>query len=262
MVVKADLRVQHKGCLMTSLRPGTIAMQVSADEECDLVLVQGEPVEVERVVRHIEADGLQPFDVMGRTATSALVRTRNPPEGVIPTILASGGIILWPAVYRDGWESYSILVPNESRLRALVRRLERFGPTILQGASEVPAEAVGATVPVADIAAGLTRRQLDAVLLAVREGYYEVPRKVEARDLAARTGIGRSTFEEHLRKGEQQVMRRFAAILAAHEGVAAAATKTAGRPRTLGRQRGLADAGLALAAPPSPAPGVAERSPP
>ena len=237
MVVKADVRVQHNGCLMTGLKPGTIAMQVSADEECDLILVQGEPDEVERVVRHIEADGFQPFDIMGRTTTSALVRTRNPPEGVIPTILASGGTILWPAVYRDGWEHYSILVPNESRLRVLVRRLERFGATVLQAAADVPAEAIGASVPVADIAANMTRRQLDAVLLAVHEGYYEVPRKVEARDLAARTGIGRSTFEEHLRKGEQQVMQRFAAILSAHGEVAAAATKTSGRPRALARPR-------------------------
>ena len=237
MVVKADLRVQHKGCLMTSLKPGTVAMQVSADEECDLVLVQGTPDEVERIVRHIEADGFTPFDVMGRTPTSALVRTRNPPEGVIPSIMASGCTILWPAVYRDGWEHYSILAPTEARLRALVRRLERYGATELRAAADVPAEAVGATVAVADLASGFTKRQLDAVLLAVSEGYYEVPRKVEARDLAARVGIGRSTFEEHLRKGEQQVMQRFAALLSAHEGLAAAATKTSGRPRTWTRPR-------------------------
>ncbi|MEA3135825.1 MAG: hypothetical protein QOJ26_1706 [Thermoplasmata archaeon] len=233
MVVKADLRVQHTGCLMTSLRPGTVAMQVSADEECDLILVQGDPAEVERVVRHIESDNLQPFDVMGRTATSALVRTRNPPVGVIPTILSAGCTILWPAVYRDGWETYAILAPSEARLRALVRRLARFGTTVLQAAADVPAESVGATVPVADLAAGLTRRQLEALQLAVRAGYYEVPRRVEARELAAQVGLGRSTFEEHLRKAELHAMRRFAGILDAHEAVAAGATKTAGRPRSL-----------------------------
>jgi predicted DNA binding protein len=233
MVVKADLRVRHDGCLMTSLRPGTLAMQISSDEECDLILVQGETAEVDRVVRHIERDNLHPFDVMGRTATSALVRTRNPPDGVIPTILSTGCTILWPAVYRDGWETYSILAPSETRLRMLVRRLERFGTTVLQAASDVPAESVGATVPVADLAAGLTRRQLEALQLAVRSGYYEVPRRVEARDLAAQVGLGRSTFEEHLRKAEQHAMNRFAGILDAHQGVAAAATKTAGRPRSL-----------------------------
>lgn len=233
MVVKADLRVQHNGCLMTSLRPGTVAMQVSADEECDLVLVQGDAGEVERVVRHIESDNLEPFDVMGRTATSALVRTRNPPVGVIPTILAAGCTILWPAVYRDGWEHYTLLAPNEARLRALVRRLARFGTTELRAASDVPAESVGATVPVADLASGLTKRQLEALQLAVRSGYYEVPRRVEARELAAQVGLGRSTFEEHLRKAELHAMRRFAGILDAHEAVAAGATKTAGRPRNL-----------------------------
>jgi predicted DNA binding protein len=233
MVVKADLRVQHNGCLMTSLKPGTIAMQVSGDEEADLVLVQGEPTEVERVVRHIESDNLEPFDVMGRTPHSALVRTRNPPVGVIPTILAAGCTILWPAVYRGGWEHYSILAPSESRLRILVRRLERFGATVVSSASDVPTEAVGASIPVADLAAGLTARQLEAVLLAVSSGYYEVPRRVEARQLAAQVGLGRSTFEEHLRKGEMQVMRRFAAILSEHGAVAAGATKKAGRPRRL-----------------------------
>lgn len=242
MVVKADLRIQHNGCLMTSLRPGTVAMQVSADEECDLVLVQGEPAEVERVVRHIEADGLQPFDVMGRTATSALVRTRNPPAGVIPSILAAGCTILWPAVYRDGWEHYTLLAPSDARLHTLVRRLGHFGETVLEAASDVPAGSVGATVPVADLAAGLTKRQLEALRLAVRAGYYEVPRRVEARELAAQVGLGRSTFEEHLRKAELHAMRRFAGILDAHEGVAEAATKRAGRPRSLdGPRRRLAE---------------------
>ncbi|MHB1260751.1 MAG: helix-turn-helix domain-containing protein [Thermoplasmatota archaeon] len=235
MVVKADLRVQHTGCLMTSLAPGTVAMQVSSDEECDLILVQGDGVEVERVVRHIESDGFQPFDVMGRTPNSALVRTRNPPVGVIPTILSTGCTILWPAVYRDGWEQYTILAPSEARLRILVRRLAGFGNTVLQAAADVPTESVGATVPVADLAAGLTRRQLEALQLAVRSGYYEVPRRVEARDLAAQVGLGRSTFEEHLRKAELHAMRRFAGILDAHEGLAAGATKTAGRPRRLDR---------------------------
>lgn len=240
MVVKADLRVQHTGCLMTSLAPGTVAMQVSSDEECDLILVQGDGAEVERVVRRIEADGFQPFDVMGRTGTSALVRTRNPPSGVIPTILSTGCTILWPAVYRDGWEHYTLLAPSEPRLRLLVRRLTAFGSTVLQAAATVPTESVGATVPVADLAAGLTPRQLEALRLAVRSGYYEVPRRVEARELAAQVGLGRSTFEEHLRKAELHAMRRFAGILDAHEGVAAGATKTAGRPRSLDRARPVA----------------------
>jgi predicted DNA binding protein len=233
MVVKADLRVRHDGCLMTSLRPGTVAMQVSSDEECDLVLVQGDADEVERVVRHIQADDLQPFDVMGRTATSALVRTRNPPSGVIPTILSAGCTILWPAVYRGGWEHYVLLAPSDARLRTLVRRLGAFGDTVLEAAAEVPAESVGATVPVADLAAGLTKRQLEALRLAVRAGYYEVPRRVEARELAAQVGLGRSTFEEHLRKAELHAMRQFAGILDAHEAVASAAAKGAGRPRSL-----------------------------
>jgi predicted DNA binding protein len=230
-LVKADLRVWHVGCLMTSLAGEAYAMQVSADEGADLVMMHGPAAEVERFVRHIEADRIEPFDVMERTPTSVLLRTRNPPVGVIPTILAAGCTILWPALYRDNCEHYTVLAPSEARLKALVRRLGAFGKVELERASPVEAETVGASVAVADLTVGLTPRQLDAVQWAVREGYYDMPRRAGSREIAPRMGIGRSTFEEHLRKGEQHLMRRFAGILQTHASLAGAARKGRGRPK-------------------------------
>lgn len=187
-------------------------------------------------MRHIEADGFTPFDVMSRTPTSALVRTRNPPVGVIPTILAAGCTILWPAVC-DGVEHYTILAPTRPRLRALVRELAAFGPAELASDATVATEAVRASVPLADLADGLTPRQLEAVLAAVEAGYYDVPRRIDAQELARRRGQGRSTFEEHLRKGEAQVMRRFAGLLSANAVLATGARKGRGRPPTPGSRR-------------------------
>lgn len=240
-LVKADLRVWHKGCLMTSFGGESYGMQVSADEEADIVMFHGPPKEVDRVVEHIRNDGLQPHDVMERTPESVVLRTRNPPIGVIPTILAAGCTILWPVVYRDHCEHYTLLAPSEGRLRTLVRRLAAFGKVELASAIPVGPETLGASVAVADLTVGLTPKQLDAVQWAVREGYYDLPRRAGSREIAPRMGIGRSTFEEHLRKGEQHLMRRFAGILATHGALAGAARKGRGRPRATAARLGPAE---------------------
>lgn len=216
---------------MTSFGGPSYAMQVSADEEADILMFHGPPEEVERVVGHIRGDGLEPFDIMGRTPESVVLRTRNPPAGVIPSILAAGCTILWPVVYRDRCEHYTLLAPSPARLKTLVRRLASFGKVELTRSSPVGPETLGASVAVADLTVGLTPKQLDAVQWAVKEGYYDMPRRAGSREIAPRMGIGRSTFEEHLRKGEQHLMRRFAGILATHGALAAAARKGRGRPR-------------------------------
>jgi hypothetical protein len=230
-LVKADVRVWHVGCLMTSFGGESYGMQVSADEEADILMFHGPTDEVERVVEHIRGDTPRPFDIMERTPSSVVLRTRNPPVGVIPTILAAGCTILWPVVYRDHCEHYTLLAPSEARLKTLLRRLASFGKVELARASPVGSETLGANVAVADLTVGLTPKQLDAVQWAVKEGYYDMPRRAGSREIAPRMGIGRSTFEEHLRKGEQHLMRRFAGILATHGGLAGAARKGRGRPK-------------------------------
>lgn len=60
--------------------------------------------------------------------------------------------------------------------------------------------------PVDTLFDAVTDRQLAALQLALEHGYYEQPRQTSLRDLAARTDIARSTFEEHLRKAENKLL--------------------------------------------------------
>ena len=53
----------------------------------------------------------------------------------------------------------------------------------------------------------LTQKQLDAYLLAKNEGYYDIPKKQNLAQLAANKNLSRSTFQEHLRKAEQKIMK-------------------------------------------------------
>ncbi len=47
---------------------------------------------------------------------------------------------------------------------------------------------------------------MKALLSAVENGYYEIPKRVNADDLARKFGQPRSAFEEHVRKAESKVV--------------------------------------------------------
>jgi predicted DNA binding protein len=52
----------------------------------------------------------------------------------------------------------------------------------------------------------VTDRQMAALRLALESGYYEQPRKTSIRELADKTAVTRSTYEEHLRKAENKLL--------------------------------------------------------
>jgi O-6-methylguanine DNA methyltransferase len=59
---------------------------------------------------------------------------------------------------------------------------------------------------------GLTDRQREVLDHAVRDGYYEVPRRTTVLELARSLSLGRSTVEEHLRAAESIVVRAVAPL--------------------------------------------------
>lgn len=62
----------------------------------------------------------------------------------------------------------------------------------------------------------VTDRQQEAIEVAVREGYYEVPREAGIERVADALGCSTSTAAEHLRKAERNLMTEFVG-LATHE---------------------------------------------
>lgn len=55
----------------------------------------------------------------------------------------------------------------------------------------------------------LSIKQRNALHLAMKEGYYEFPKKIDLNELARYSKISRATFREHLRKAERKILGEF-----------------------------------------------------
>jgi hypothetical protein len=53
---------------------------------------------------------------------------------------------------------------------------------------------------------GLTEKQMEAILAAHRNGYYNLPRAADVKAIAAKKKVPRTTFQEHLMKAENKLI--------------------------------------------------------
>ncbi|NKE36667.1 XRE family transcriptional regulator [Natronococcus sp. JC468] len=113
-----------------------------------------------------------------------------------------------PTIHRQGWEHYSVIAFDEDDVRALIRDLESDRDIDVLSKTAIEEQQIPHSMlaPVDQLFEDLTERQLAALRLALESGYYEQPRKTSLRDLAERTSVARSTYEEHLRKAENKLL--------------------------------------------------------
>ena len=116
------------------------------------------------------------------------------------------GIAMPPAVLEDGWGYWRAISFSEADVRDLLRALNRLGTVELIRKRELPLSVLPTSVWANSLFAGLTAKQMDAVLKAHRYGYYVSPRQITTDNIAHGLGLSRSTFEEHLRKAENKLM--------------------------------------------------------
>jgi hypothetical protein len=56
----------------------------------------------------------------------------------------------------------------------------------------------------------LTQKQVNALLSALDYGYYQVPKRLTAEEIARKQRVPRTTYEEHVRKAESKILRAMA----------------------------------------------------
>ena len=114
-------------------------------------------------------------------------------------------IFLKPAVIDlDGWEEWEIASTKKEYLMFLIKESEKlagFEYEILQF-KEKKIE----NLMIYSSAPDLTKKQRNALLLAIEGGYYGYPRRITLDKLSKMSDISLSTFQFHLAKAEAKLM--------------------------------------------------------
>ena len=129
-------------------------------------------------------------------------------ESIIDRFEANNCLYQPPTVHRQGWEHYTVIAFNEADVRGLIQGLEADRDIDVLSKTAITEQAIPHSMlaPVDRLFEDLTERQLAAIRLALESGYYEQPRQTSLRELAERTAVARSTYEEHLRKAENKLL--------------------------------------------------------
>jgi predicted DNA binding protein len=120
-----------------------------------------------------------------------------------------GVLQLSPRVFNNGWEQRRLLGFDPAHVRSLMKALQENFPTKLIAKRPVQGGLMSELfMPSSNELFGeMTGKQTDALMLAFKEGYYRSPRKVTTAKLAKRFGTSRPTYEEHLRKAENKMIK-------------------------------------------------------
>jgi len=133
----------------------------------------------------------------------------NVPAPVSPVFEKNNCLEVQPTIYREGWEYYRLISFSEKDLRRVFSTLEKYCRLEVISRRPVSSSSLKGTMLVSTGAlfGGLTRKQVQALVFAVENGYYQVPRKVTTEQMAGKLKVPRTTYEEHLRKAEGKVIR-------------------------------------------------------
>lgn len=108
-------------------------------------------------------------------------------------------VVDWPMEYTDQGGLRITMLGDDTKIREAITGIPDEIQITLEGIGEYHPD-------MRQPASLLTDRQQELLELAIREGYYEIPRRATLSDLADRANISAGTVGEHLRKIETKVI--------------------------------------------------------
>lgn len=149
------------------------------------------------------------------------------PPSVTGIARKSGIFVVPPVVYSDGHETYRILAATHGELRRFILKLRHLGDVELLSVNLRADLAPVRELPLSTFhfLEGITERQTRALLRGFEDGLLAVPSRGNWTSSAGREGLARSTFGEHLRKGQWALLRNAYPALRARADQASAPTR-------------------------------------
>lgn len=114
-----------------------------------------------------------------------------------------------PVIFFDGWEYHRLVGYDDADVRGVFRELDKIAITEILHKKEIAEGGITDDtflVSFNSLFGRLTKKQTMALVSAIENGYYEIPRRATANEVAKRNNQPRSTFEEHIRKAESKVV--------------------------------------------------------
>lgn len=205
-------------------------------------------------ILEIEADGLETFEGLqkelvasSKTYNSKIISKtylQDKFQLVARTCMCGGTPIspiieghnfmrIEPIVFMDGWEYHRLVGFDDHDVKGVLKSLDRIGRTeVLRKAASEGVTDDTFLLSLSSLFGQLTEKQVRALVAAVENGYYEIPKRVTADELAKKQGQPRTTFEEHVRKAESKVLLAMAPFMMMYARVPvspfSAKTKAAG----------------------------------
>jgi predicted DNA binding protein len=113
-------------------------------------------------------------------------------------------------VYTGGWEWYRVMALSEKDIKKLFRDLERNRCSVeITSRNSISEESVHSSllIQAGSLLSGLTEKQTRALIAALDNGYYNLPRNASAIEIASGLGVPRTSFVDHLRKSQNKLIR-------------------------------------------------------
>lgn len=184
-------------------------VEVTADDPEEFKLILGHYSRTHRV--------LEESDVANNAVLITTECTCSTDNSVHMNIGELEILSLMPIVTAKGYNHFRLIAFRHEALTELISRLKKRGFEIeITKKQAFSGYGSDTLITLNSLVANITDKQLNAVISAHNNGYYNSPRSATVQQIADRLDVPRTTLQEHLMKAENKLLRALIPYIQLH----------------------------------------------
>ena len=130
-------------------------------------------------------------------------------QNVNEVIERCNSVEIQPTTYREGSEWYRVVSFSDVDVHALYDILSGFASVKTISQNVYPDSSIKSSIMISSssLLGKLTKKQQNALTSAIALGYFDIPPRTSTEAMAQNYGVARTTFEEHLRKAQEKILK-------------------------------------------------------